>query len=238
MQARTPPILTPPETPGSSSSGLQLHSPTTRTRPYHFSTLCATVENPGAKDQYGSSSVPIYQTATFKGVGGEYDYSRSGNPTRSHLGTSDSDLSATAPSQSPTDRLCAHRTPSSKDIFRSSCLRCILGDGGFGRRDASAQNWRRGHRRGRSVRGNEPAPQLPSSSPRCHSPSCRHDSASEASPHPETREDVHGSPGEPDQSVAQDRGPGDHLRRHPRSRPRGYHRRGQYDDESILATAS
>ncbi|KAG8885652.1 cystathionine beta-lyase [Tulasnella sp. 331] len=84
MQTRTPPILTPPETPGS-SSGLQLHSPTTRSRPYHFSTLCATVENPGAKDQYGSSSVPIYQTATFKGVGGEYDYSRSGNPTRSHL---------------------------------------------------------------------------------------------------------------------------------------------------------
>lgn len=55
-------------------------------RPYKFSTLCATVENPDMKDQYGSSSVPIYQTATFKGVSGEYDYSRSGNPTRSHLG--------------------------------------------------------------------------------------------------------------------------------------------------------
>jgi len=54
---------------------------------YRFSTLCATVENPDMKDQYGSSSVPIYQSATFKGVGGEYDYSRSGNPTRSHLGT-------------------------------------------------------------------------------------------------------------------------------------------------------
>ena len=53
---------------------------------YRFSTLCATVENPDMKDQYGSSSVPIYQTATFKGMGGEYDYSRSGNPTRSHLG--------------------------------------------------------------------------------------------------------------------------------------------------------
>ncbi|KAJ3779799.1 cystathionine beta-lyase [Lentinula aff. detonsa] len=37
------------------------------------------------KDQYGSSSVPIYQSATFKGVGNEYDYSRTGNPTRSHL---------------------------------------------------------------------------------------------------------------------------------------------------------
>lgn len=81
--SRTPPILTPPETPG--ASGLQIGSPTTR-KPYHFSTLCATVDNPNAKDQYGSSSVPIYQTATFKGMGGDYDYSRSGNPTRSHLG--------------------------------------------------------------------------------------------------------------------------------------------------------
>ena len=55
-------------------------------KPYKFSTLCATVENPNLKDQYGASSVPIYQTATFKGVSGEYDYTRSGNPTRSHLG--------------------------------------------------------------------------------------------------------------------------------------------------------
>ncbi|KAI6008440.1 Cys/Met metabolism PLP-dependent enzyme-domain-containing protein [Pisolithus marmoratus] len=60
-------------------------SPYRPRRPYRFSTLCATVENPSLKDQYGSSSVPIYQTATFKGVGGEYDYTRSGNPTRSHL---------------------------------------------------------------------------------------------------------------------------------------------------------
>ncbi|KAL8775279.1 MAG: hypothetical protein Q9209_000286 [Squamulea sp. 1 TL-2023] len=40
-------------------------------------------------DQYGASSTPIYQTATFKqtsGSGGnEYDYTRSGNPTRTHL---------------------------------------------------------------------------------------------------------------------------------------------------------
>ncbi|KAH9940977.1 cystathionine beta-lyase [Amylocystis lapponica] len=56
-------------------------------QPYRFSTLCATVETPDVdhKDQHGSSSVPIYQTATFKGVGGQYDYSRSGNPTRTHL---------------------------------------------------------------------------------------------------------------------------------------------------------
>ncbi|KAI9570532.1 Cys/Met metabolism PLP-dependent enzyme-domain-containing protein [Boletus coccyginus] len=60
-------------------------SPYRPRRPYRFSTLCATVENPDQKDQYGASSVPIYQTATFKGVGGEYDYSRSGNPTRTHL---------------------------------------------------------------------------------------------------------------------------------------------------------
>ncbi|KAJ7454764.1 cystathionine beta-lyase [Mycena latifolia] len=60
-------------------------SPLRSRKPYRFSTLCATVENPDQKDQYGSSSVPIYQSATFKGVGNVYDYSRSGNPTRSHL---------------------------------------------------------------------------------------------------------------------------------------------------------
>ncbi|KFA61550.1 hypothetical protein S40285_04018 [Stachybotrys chlorohalonatus IBT 40285] len=43
-----------------------------------------------SKDQYGASSVPIYQSATFKQTsasGGqqEYDYTRSGNPTRTHL---------------------------------------------------------------------------------------------------------------------------------------------------------
>lgn len=40
-------------------------------------------------DQYGASSVPIYQSATFyqpgSGTAGEYDYTRSGNPTRTHL---------------------------------------------------------------------------------------------------------------------------------------------------------
>ncbi|KAI9775034.1 MAG: cystathionine beta-lyase [Geoglossum umbratile] len=40
-------------------------------------------------DQYNASSVPIYQSATFKqdtSAGGqEYDYTRSGNPTRTHL---------------------------------------------------------------------------------------------------------------------------------------------------------
>jgi cystathionine beta-lyase/cystathionine gamma-synthase len=65
-------------------------SPFRPRKPYRFGTLCATVDNPDQKDQYGSSSVPIYQTATFKGIDGQYDYTRSGNPTRSHLGESPS----------------------------------------------------------------------------------------------------------------------------------------------------
>ncbi|KAI9879144.1 MAG: cystathionine beta-lyase [Pleopsidium flavum] len=40
-------------------------------------------------DQYNASSTPIYQSATFKQTsgsgGGEYDYTRSGNPTRTYL---------------------------------------------------------------------------------------------------------------------------------------------------------
>ena len=37
-------------------------------------------------DQHNASSTPIYQCATFKGgPGQEYDYTRSGNPTRTHL---------------------------------------------------------------------------------------------------------------------------------------------------------
>ena len=68
-----------PESPAPRRLGLQ--------RNYRFATQCATVDNPDEnhKDQHGSSSVPIYQSATFKGLGGEYDYSRSGNPTRTHL---------------------------------------------------------------------------------------------------------------------------------------------------------
>ncbi|KAK4688013.1 cysteine-S-conjugate beta-lyase, partial [Tremellales sp. Uapishka_1] len=49
---------------------------------WRFSTLCAAVDT---KDQYGASSTPIYQTATFKGMDGAYDYTRSGNPTRGGL---------------------------------------------------------------------------------------------------------------------------------------------------------
>ncbi|KAI8843457.1 cystathionine beta-lyase [Chytriomyces cf. hyalinus JEL632] len=52
-------------------------------------TECVVVSNPS--DPYNSSSVPIYQTATFKQTSatdmGAYDYTRSGNPTRSALET-------------------------------------------------------------------------------------------------------------------------------------------------------
>lgn len=62
-------------------------SPRSGRRRYAFATELVYTDS---NDQYGSSSVPIYQTATFKQVkatGGqqEYDYTRSGNPTRTHL---------------------------------------------------------------------------------------------------------------------------------------------------------
>ncbi|CAO3663808.1 unnamed protein product [Umbelopsis vinacea] len=57
------------------------------TRRYRFATEVVTVDN--KDDPYNAASVPIYQSATFKQKGasaeGEYDYSRSGNPTRTHL---------------------------------------------------------------------------------------------------------------------------------------------------------
>ncbi|KAI8808493.1 cystathionine beta-lyase [Cladochytrium replicatum] len=57
---------------------------------YKPATECVYIES-NVKDPYNSSSVPIYQTATFKQTDatemGEYDYSRSGNPTRTHLET-------------------------------------------------------------------------------------------------------------------------------------------------------
>ena len=53
-------------------------------------TECVYLES-STNDPYNASSVPIYQTATFKQPSindmGEYDYSRSGNPTRTQLGT-------------------------------------------------------------------------------------------------------------------------------------------------------
>ncbi|WWC58066.1 cystathionine beta-lyase [Kwoniella dejecticola CBS 10117] len=85
--------MTTPSTPGDSSLATSVYSlsaksPTeaeqykARAANWRFSTLCASVDN---KDQYGASSTPIYQTATFKGMDGQYDYTRSGNPTRGGL---------------------------------------------------------------------------------------------------------------------------------------------------------
>ncbi|KAF7375185.1 Cystathionine beta-lyase [Mycena sanguinolenta] len=79
------PTIDPKASPRHELPTPEPESPVRSRKPYRFSTLCATVENPDQKDQYGSSSVPIYQSATFKGVGNVYDYSRSGNPTRTHL---------------------------------------------------------------------------------------------------------------------------------------------------------
>ncbi|WRT63680.1 cystathionine beta-lyase [Kwoniella shivajii] len=85
--------MTTPSSPGDSSLATSVYSlpaksPTeaeqykARASNWRFSTLCASVDN---KDQYGASSTPIYQTATFKGMDGQYDYTRSGNPTRGGL---------------------------------------------------------------------------------------------------------------------------------------------------------
>lgn len=65
--------LPPSPTPSSPSNG----------RKYALATELVYTES---NDQFNSSSTPIYQTATFKGgPGQEYDYTRSGNPTRTHL---------------------------------------------------------------------------------------------------------------------------------------------------------
>ncbi|KAI7866416.1 cystathionine beta-lyase [Spinellus fusiger] len=62
-------------------------SSVTTHRKYRFATQVVTVDN--SDDPHNAASVPIYQSATFKqktaGGGGDYDYSRSGNPTRTHL---------------------------------------------------------------------------------------------------------------------------------------------------------
>ena len=103
-------------------------SPFRPRKPYRFGTLCATVDNPDQKDQYGSSSVPIYQSSTFKGVDGQYDYSRSGNPTRSHLGEDLPHHSLTVAGgfiSLNLDRRTSHR----QDIFSGSCVCRLVWDG-------------------------------------------------------------------------------------------------------------
>lgn len=68
--------LPPSPAPSTPSSG----------KKYHLATELVYTEH---SDQYNASSMPLYQTATFKqssgSGGGEFDYTRSGNPTRSHL---------------------------------------------------------------------------------------------------------------------------------------------------------
>lgn len=53
-------------------------------------TEIVTVKMESDPQHFYASSVPIYQTATFRQVSatemGPFDYSRSGNPTRSQLG--------------------------------------------------------------------------------------------------------------------------------------------------------
>lgn len=86
--------MSSPPSPSESSMATSVYSVSTkapseaeqrqaRAANWRFSTLCVAVEG---KDQYGASSTPIYQTATFKGLDGQYDYTRSGNPTRGGLG--------------------------------------------------------------------------------------------------------------------------------------------------------
>jgi hypothetical protein len=92
MSAYTPHTATDPPSPTdtslatsifSSDNNSKAPSEADRAAKWRFSTLCAAVDG---KDQYGASSTPIYQTATFKGMDGQYDYTRSGNPTRTALG--------------------------------------------------------------------------------------------------------------------------------------------------------
>lgn len=68
-----------------------LQPPSSAKPRYRPATECVFIENTGVRDPYNASSIPIYMTATFKQSSssemGEYDYSRSGNPTRTHLGT-------------------------------------------------------------------------------------------------------------------------------------------------------
>jgi len=62
--------------------------PTTSEKPLEIGTQLVTY-NPCKGDPHGASSMPIYQTSTFSQPSatsfGEYDYSRSGNPTRKAL---------------------------------------------------------------------------------------------------------------------------------------------------------
>jgi cysteine-S-conjugate beta-lyase len=77
----------------------QIEMPERVKRKFRLATECVFVDstlsiqsgdsNSQQQQHFNASSIPIYQTATFKQSSatqmGEYDYSRSGNPTRSHV---------------------------------------------------------------------------------------------------------------------------------------------------------
>lgn len=80
--------------------GVSIDTSSQHKRPHRFhpSTEIVLVDTPaelqdgsgGDARHFHASSVPIYQTATFKQCSatdmGQFDYSRSGNPTRTHIG--------------------------------------------------------------------------------------------------------------------------------------------------------
>lgn len=65
------------------STGGELDTFHARAATWRFATQVVAVDS--SENQYGASSTPIFQTATFKGMDGPYDYTRSGNPTRGGL---------------------------------------------------------------------------------------------------------------------------------------------------------
>ncbi|KJE93716.1 cystathionine beta-lyase [Capsaspora owczarzaki ATCC 30864] len=78
-----------PATPPASGTVSASASSTSLGPRYRLATQVVTLES-SLKDPYNPASTPIYQTATFKQTSadahGEYDYTRSGNPTRTALG--------------------------------------------------------------------------------------------------------------------------------------------------------
>ncbi|BEI87502.1 uncharacterized protein CcaverHIS019_0102200 [Cutaneotrichosporon cavernicola] len=78
-----------PSSPGESSMATSVYDSNSeydfeaRAQKWHFATQVVATDS--SQNQHGASATPIFQTATFKGMEGPYDYSRSGNPTRGGL---------------------------------------------------------------------------------------------------------------------------------------------------------
>lgn len=79
-----------PSSPGESSLATSIYDSKSedesfeaRAEKWHFATQVVATDS--SQNQYGASTTPIFQTATFKGMEGPYDYTRSGNPTRGGL---------------------------------------------------------------------------------------------------------------------------------------------------------